>query len=215
MENCACGQKKYYYIDDNDILNDEHTDDENTNSDNKKPSKQAQSSKLNNNDNNKDNTSDERLERSAFYFVLRGSLKKHHNTITSLSLTGTYLVSSSLDGSINIWHLDFLLPSFNVQSSSFVSSEMIQVLASIESGHLGDEIYDCKLSNIQSNVTYCIPNALYLLSSGADSHVRCRDVMDILRQQLSRVMQHPAASGNVVEMNDLSNDGSEIGTPHY
>jgi len=127
------------------------------------------------------------LRRSRFYYVCRGSMKRHSEPISCLSLSGTYLVSSSQDGNILIWHLDFLLPSISLPMNITVSSRgIIQLLASINSAHLGDEICDVQLSTLTQNVAYCVPNALFLLSCGADENVRCRDVMTLLRQQLTQ-----------------------------
>ena len=127
------------------------------------------------------------LKQSEFYYVCRGSMKRHFESISSLSLSGTYLVSSSNDGNILIWHLDFLLPSVNLPMNITLktSKGIIQLLATINSAHLGDEICDVGLSSISTNLSVCIPNALYLLSCGADENIRCRDVMEILRQQLT------------------------------
>ena len=126
------------------------------------------------------------LKQSSFYYVCRGSMKRHSESISCLSLSGTYLVSSSNDGNILIWHLDFLLPSVNLPMNITSHSRgIIQLLATINSAHLGDEICDVKLSSISNNLSVCIPNALYLLSCGADENIRCRDVMEILRQQLT------------------------------
>ena len=126
------------------------------------------------------------IKQSKFYYVCRGSMKRHSETISCLSLSGTYLVSSSSDGNILIWHLDFLLPSVNLPMNiTSYSRGIIQLLATINSAHLGDEICDVKLSQISNNLSVCIPNALFLLSCGADENIRCRDVMEILRQQLT------------------------------
>ncbi len=126
------------------------------------------------------------IKKSNFYYVNRGLMKRHCDNITSLTLSGTYLVSSSCDGNILIWHLDFLLPSVQLPINITATSKgIIQLLATISSAHLGDEICDVKLSAFKNNISYCIPNALYLLSCGADENIRCRDVMEILRQQLT------------------------------
>ncbi len=61
-----------------------------------------------------------KLKCSSFFLVLRGALTEHAQQITSLSLSGTYLVSGSKDGSILIWHLDFLLPTPNMAMFSDV-----------------------------------------------------------------------------------------------
>ncbi len=62
-------------------------------------------------------------------------------------------------------------------SYSLESSGLIQSIARIDSAHLGEDVSDVSLSKVSCNVSHVIPNALYLLSSGADNHVRCRDVM--------------------------------------
>ena len=125
------------------------------------------------------------LKQSNEYYVARGSMNRHSESISSLSLSGTYLVSSSCDGNILIWHLDFLLPSVSLPMNISNGRGIIQLLASINSAHLGEEINDVQLSEISNNLSLCVPNALYLLSCGADQNVRCRDVMEILRQQLT------------------------------
>jgi len=136
--------------------------------------------------NNRFSKQNKYLKQSKFYFVCRGSMKRHLESISCLSLSGTYLVSSSNDGNILIWHLDFLLPSVNLPMNITSHSRgIIQLLATINSAHLGDEICDVKLSNLSNNLSVVIPNALYLLSCGADENIRCRDVMEILRQQLT------------------------------
>ena len=46
-----------------------------------------------------------RVKRSNFGFIARGSMRRHSEKVTSLSLSGTCLVSSSVDGNVLIWHL--------------------------------------------------------------------------------------------------------------
>ena len=175
-----------------------------------------------NSDTNDDiDMSNVKVKKSKFYYQYIGSLRRHAEQVTSLALSGTYLVSSSNDGSIILWHLDFLLPSLqqvnggggsstrsydnnhvrlnnflsknsnsnphsisnsymNLDSNNLMSRDMIQMLAKLDSAHLGDEVNDIQLSNLTMNANYCIPNALYLASAGSDNHVRCRDVMGML-----------------------------------
>jgi len=118
-----------------------------------------------------------------FYYLLRGTSVEHDRShkVTSLSISATYLVSGSRDGCILIWHLDCLLSSHDL-----AHSQPLQLLARIKSAHFGEEVLDVSLSRVSLDHRLCAPSALFLLSSGADSHVRCRDVMDVFRDELSR-----------------------------
>merc|ERR1712130_499973 len=146
------------------------------------------------------------LKHSLFYYVARGSMKRHSESISALSLSGTYLVSSSNDGNILIWHLDFLLPSVSLPMNISNGRGIIQLLAEINSAHLGEEINDICLSQISNNLSFCVPNALYLLSCGADQNIRCRSIPEILRQQLTlrilaesqQINEHLPDSSNIV-----------------
>ncbi|ETO22730.1 hypothetical protein RFI_14463, partial [Reticulomyxa filosa] len=122
-----------------------------------------------------------------FYYSLCGTTWEHDKSyeVTSLSIRGTYLVSGCKDGTILLWHLDFLssLSSFNPILQRPLS---LQLLARIKSAHFGEEVLDVSLSKVSFDHRLCAPSALFLLSSGADSNVRCRDVIAVLRDELSR-----------------------------
>eukprot|EP01084_Bolivina_argentea_P136193 239873_1 len=153
----------------------------------------------------KGKSSDKYLCESAFCYVCRGVMRRHSESISGLSLRGTYLVSASLDGNILIWHLDFLLPSVSLP----IQNHIIQLLASINSAHLGDQVSDVTLSSST--------DALYLLSAGADQSIRCRHVMEVLRQQLTlRILAESQPKPNMNDINASdSDDGSDFGATTY
>ena len=59
------------------------------------------------------------------------------------------------------------------------------MLATVNGAHYGDEVCDVMLSGPSHTATHAVPDGLYLVSAGGDETVRCRKVMELLRQQLT------------------------------
>ena len=76
--------------------------------------------------------------------------------------------------------------------------------------HLGDEICDVRLSSRSSL------DALHVVSGGADQKVRCRKLIEVLRQQLTlRILNETEKVIEEVSGDEQQSDDSDFGATSY